>query len=189
MGQEQPPQPMQPAAGGKPTPMSPQGQPMAEWWKRAVAGLIDGIIVAIPSYIINTVLVIGALGLGSKALTVDPVTGQVTGGGGGFFAGFFGVLILTFVVFAVLIALYGGFFWGGEKGQTVGKMALKLRVVDEATGGPIGFSRGAIRGLIIGLLFAVCYLPGILDVLWPLWDPKRQAWHDKVAKSIVIDVG
>jgi uncharacterized RDD family membrane protein YckC len=185
MGQEQQPPPP-PPMGGTPTPMSPQGQPLAEWWKRAVAGLIDAIIVAIPSYIINTVLFLGAFGLGSRSLEVDPVTGELTGGGG-FFAGFFGVWLLTIVVFAVLIAVYGGFFWGGAKGQSPGKMALKIRVVDEATGGALGFGRGAIRGILIAVFWAACYIPGILDALWPLWDAKRQSWHDKVSKSLVID--
>ncbi len=32
----------------------------------------------------------------------------------------------------------------------------------------------------------VFYIPGILDVLWPLWDKKHQCWHDKVVNSIVI---
>ena len=28
--------------------------------------------------------------------------------------------------------------------------------------------------------------PLILDNLWPLWDTKHQAWHDKVAASVVV---
>jgi uncharacterized RDD family membrane protein YckC len=31
-------------------------------------------------------------------------------------------------------------------------------------------------------------IPLILDYLWPLWDAKHQAWHDKVAASVVVRV-
>jgi uncharacterized RDD family membrane protein YckC len=27
-----------------------------------------------------------------------------------------------------------------------------------------------------------------LDVLWPLWDSRRQALHDKVARTVVVKV-
>jgi uncharacterized RDD family membrane protein YckC len=29
-------------------------------------------------------------------------------------------------------------------------------------------------------------LPWVLDVLFPLWDPKKQTLHDKVSGTIVI---
>ena len=29
-------------------------------------------------------------------------------------------------------------------------------------------------------------LAGLLDALWPLWDDKRQALHDKLAKTQVV---
>jgi len=28
----------------------------------------------------------------------------------------------------------------------------------------------------------------LLDGLWPLWDPNRQALHDKIAGSVVVRV-
>ena len=31
-------------------------------------------------------------------------------------------------------------------------------------------------------------IPYVLDNLAPLWDKRRQAWHDKVAGSIVVDL-
>lgn len=30
-------------------------------------------------------------------------------------------------------------------------------------------------------------IPWLLDVLWPLWDPAHQAWHDKVTGSVVVE--
>jgi uncharacterized RDD family membrane protein YckC len=36
---------------------------------------------------------------------------------------------------------------------------------------------------LIGTLFG---LLGLLNYLWPLWDQKRQALHDKVASTNVV---
>ena len=37
--------------------------------------------------------------------------------------------------------------------------------------------------LVLSLISSLAYL---LDVLWPLWDDKRQAIHDKVAATNVV---
>jgi uncharacterized RDD family membrane protein YckC len=77
---------------------------------------------------------------------------------------------------------------GSEKGQTVGKMVMKIQVRDENTGGPIGYGKAALRTLVYLVLAAfTCGVGGLLDGLWPLWDPKRQALHDKPANSLVVD--
>jgi uncharacterized RDD family membrane protein YckC len=28
----------------------------------------------------------------------------------------------------------------------------------------------------------------LLGYFWMLWDPKKQTWHDKIAKSVVVKV-
>ena len=44
---------------------------------------------------------------------------------------------------------------------------------------------GSLLSLLpVVALFAWAY--SLLDVLWPLWDPKRQAVHDKVARTNVV---
>ena len=77
---------------------------------------------------------------------------------------------------------------GGPKGQTVGKMALRIQVRDIDTGGPIGYGRGLGRQLMIYVFALACGIGLLLDYLSPLWDKKRQAWHDKVVRSVVVDV-
>jgi uncharacterized RDD family membrane protein YckC len=45
---------------------------------------------------------------------------------------------------------------------------------------------------ILGLVPVVGSLAGVytlLDYLWPLWDDKKQAIHDKVAKTNVVRPG
>jgi uncharacterized RDD family membrane protein YckC len=71
---------------------------------------------------------------------------------------------------------------GGASGQTLGKKALGIRVVDFNTGGSIGYGRGALR--YVGRI--VSSIPCLLGYLWMLWDKEKQTWHDKFATSVVV---
>jgi uncharacterized RDD family membrane protein YckC len=71
---------------------------------------------------------------------------------------------------------------GGPKGQTVGKMAVGIRVFDLAQGGPIGYGRAFIR--YIGRIASS--IPLFLGYFWMLWDKEKQTWHDKFAGSVVV---
>lgn len=67
-------------------------------------------------------------------------------------------------------------------------MAMKIAVKDANTGGPIGYGRALARWLVASVLWVAFYLPGLIDVLFPLWDPKRQTLHDKAVGSVVVKV-
>lgn len=85
----------------------------------------------------------------------------------------------------ILIGLtYVTYFEGGATGQSIGKKVVGTRVVDAATGGPIGYGRGAIRYLV-GIVSALACLVGYL---WMLWDGEKQTWHDKASNSYVVPV-
>jgi uncharacterized RDD family membrane protein YckC len=71
---------------------------------------------------------------------------------------------------------------GGATGQTLGKKALGIRVIDLSRGGPIGPGRAFIR--LVGRL--VSWLPIYLGYLWMLWDREKQTWHDKMAGAVVV---
>jgi uncharacterized RDD family membrane protein YckC len=45
-----------------------------------------------------------------------------------------------------------------------------------------------LRRFVFVALFSLFLLPGVANVLAPLMDRRRQAWHDKVASSIVVVV-
>jgi uncharacterized RDD family membrane protein YckC len=79
---------------------------------------------------------------------------------------------------------YFTYFEGSESGQTVGKRALGIRVIDFRTGGPIGYGRAAIRWIGRILSSIPCYL----GYLWLLWDKEKQTWHDKLANDVVVPV-
>ncbi len=74
------------------------------------------------------------------------------------------------------------YFEGGESGQTLGKKAMNIRVVDAETGGPLGYGKAVLR--TIGRIASgfICYL----GYFWALWDPEKQTWHDKIAKTYVV---
>jgi uncharacterized RDD family membrane protein YckC len=85
----------------------------------------------------------------------------------------------------VLSLVYFTLGHGGASGQTWGKKFAGIRVVHES-GVPLGYVRALIRWAVaIGLTFLLI-LPNLIDVLWPLWDSKRQALRDKAVGSIVV---
>jgi uncharacterized RDD family membrane protein YckC len=78
---------------------------------------------------------------------------------------------------------YSYYFWT-TSGQTPGKMAMSLKVVSAETGGLLEPSAALLR--YVG--YIVSSIPIGLGFLWVLWDPKHDAWHDKIAKTKVIKV-
>jgi uncharacterized RDD family membrane protein YckC len=78
-------------------------------------------------------------------------------------------------------ALYFGLL-EGRTGQTLGKRALGITVLDVRTATPIGVGRA------IGRHFAkiLSAIPCFLGYLWMLWDPNKQTWHDKIVGSYVV---
>ena len=76
------------------------------------------------------------------------------------------------------------YFEGGPTGQTLGKRALGIRVIDFQAGGPIGYGRAVVRYLVKTLLSWIL----LLGYLWMLWDREKQTWHDKAANSVVVPV-
>jgi uncharacterized RDD family membrane protein YckC len=155
--------------------------PLAPWWKRFLAILLDGFIVGAGTTIVSAII--------AAIITSAHTTTTTTTNNGSLNAGaFIGGLIVISIVASIPNALYFGFMNGSRRGQTVGKMALGIAVRDARTGQPIGFWR-AVGRLLITTLFDILFLiPFLLDSLSPLWDARRQAWHDKVAHSVVIDL-
>lgn len=73
------------------------------------------------------------------------------------------------------------FFWVRFVG-TPGKLLLRCHVVDAQSLAPLSVPQSVVRyaGYIISLL------PLGLGFLWIAFDARKQAWHDKLAGSVVI---
>jgi uncharacterized RDD family membrane protein YckC len=83
----------------------------------------------------------------------------------------------------ILLGLaYYAYLEGSPSGQTVGKRAMSIRVIDFSGGGPIGPGRALIRYLS-RILSAI---PCGLGYFWMLWDKEKQTWHDKLATTVVV---
>ena len=143
-------------------------------------------------------------GAGEPSPAVPTHTGKASGPRAGWWVRFFAWLVdlLILLVPNIVIALlldapgiealiqfiiaitYFGYFEGGPTGQTIGKRALGIRVIDFKTGGPIGYGRGVLR-YIARILSTIVFF---LGYFWMLWDAEKQCWHDKIAGDVVVPV-
>ncbi len=146
--------------------------------KRFGAWLIDRIppaIVAGIAYGISLPSVVSAASTGSETATAAAL--------GGFFlaAGIAAVLVLGYTIWKWL--------WEARSGKTPGNVLLGLRTASEDGEAP-GRAAIFIRGLILAVSNVVPVAGPIVVVISNIWDPnhKRQGWHDKVAKTLVLDV-
>jgi uncharacterized RDD family membrane protein YckC len=98
------------------------------------------------------------------------------------------VVVLGDGIAANLVSLaigisYTLYFWT-TTGATVGKQVMGLKVVMADGGGLVSAGTGILR--YIG--YIISGIPLFLGYLWAIWDPKHEAWHDKIAGTKVIKV-
>ncbi|QKF64369.1 RDD family protein [Campylobacter corcagiensis] len=83
-------------------------------------------------------------------------------------------MILKFLYHTLFIYTYGA---------TLGKLAVKIRCVNYQNQRP-NFNSSLLRSVVRILSEAVFYI----GFLWALFNPALQTWHDKLAKTLVVDV-
>ncbi len=140
---------------------SSQHRPYANWGQRAVALLIDGLIVL--ASIIVAVLIAALIGQVSSDLAL---------------------VVLAVGYIAIIVAhLYLTWWLPGITGQTPGKRVMGYEIVREDNGQYLGggayLGRSFIGSIVNGLVF-------YLGWLWPLWDDKNQTWADKIFSSVAV---
>jgi uncharacterized RDD family membrane protein YckC len=155
--------------------------PYASWLQRVGALLIDSLLqlIGMLPYGIGIALLVA----GSPTTDYDSSSGTSTtlddGNTGLMVAG--GVLIVV-----GFLVMFGINWWNrwlkmGRTGQSVGKKVMGITLVEERTGQPMGALMAFVRDL-------AHFLDGIFYIgyLWPLWDPKRQTFADKVCSTVVL---
>ncbi|VVM23832.1 hypothetical protein BSPWISOXPB_8403 [uncultured Gammaproteobacteria bacterium] len=123
-------------------------------------------------------------------------------------ATFIDVFLLSIILLPLTMMVYGDLTWKREglilgsadflinyvlpfvatilfwlyKSATPGKMVLNIKVVDADTGEKLSV------GQSIGRYFA--YIPAMailmIGIIWVAFDKRKQGWHDKLAKTVVI---
>jgi uncharacterized RDD family membrane protein YckC len=144
----------------RPPPFRPLERPRpdyATFWQRALALLIDWLIVVV---IAMPIIVVA---FGASYFSLDPVRRS-------------GDLAIALLIGILIVG-----FWR-YCGATPGKLAVGVKIVDASTGTTPSTGRLVLR-LVCYLVSA---LPLYLGFLWAAVDRKKQGWHDKIAGTIVI---
>lgn len=186
------------------------GYPLASWWRRVLARLIDLVIIWISVFVLSLVVAVITFVAGRPLLGEETAASVMT----------WGTLALSF-----LVAFGYDLQNGGKDDDTPGKRALKLRVVAQnATSVTQGVPDGAVfvRALVwwapiflamlattgfpltrplLSVFGPVPYLGEVpyawlllllpvLNGAWPLWDRRlRQSLNDRLAKTVVVRTG
>lgn len=183
----------QPALRRPAAPQTADGVPLAGWWWRVLATVIDGLILSIVGAIVLAPIylrLVRAMSDAFSAIVRAAQTGQpppqlnptdlLSSND---------QLAITSVTLALqMIYLVIFLRW---KAATPGKLVCGLRVVPVDA----GLARGPLPWPVVVLRSAIWVLPGafgvlgavrLIDALFPLWQPKRQALHDLAAHTQVV---
>ena len=147
-----------------PPPVSLAADTYAGFWIRLAAWIIDAVIVVFGTSVV-------------RMLWYGAATGD--GGASPTFAGIVGSVVIALLVPALYFVLLTGL-----KGQTLGKMAAGIRVVNQEGLAP-GAGRAALRETVGKFVSIIALFLGFLRITW---DPERQGWHDKMAGTHVVTV-
>ncbi|HZY78907.1 MAG TPA: RDD family protein [Cyclobacteriaceae bacterium] len=133
----------------------------AGFWIRFVAAFIDGIVLGVVNWIIGFALIGGSLSL------QDPFA---LGGG----------IAAYYLVSWAIRGAYFSFFESSERQATLGKMAVGIKVADE-NGQRLTFANALGRWASAFISWAILMIGFIMAG----FDAKKQALHDKIAKTVV----
>lgn len=172
---------------GRPVPSTPDGVRLASWGMRALARLIDAVVVTVLSLALTFPAVADVVrrawdeaeraavaGESATPLFLDPTMLEH-------------LAVVTFVQLLVGLVYEVAFLlW---RAATPGKLALGLRVRRWDAGQRLTPTVVVRRWLAYQGAQAVPYVGTpyvIVDLLWPVRDPRRQALHDKFARTCVV---
>lgn len=192
---EPPPQPQMPAWTANLTSTQPVAGPAGFFYadvpNRAIAYIIDVIIIAIINVVI-TIVVGGLMGGVVNTSLGSANFGQVN----------FGALLVVGVIAVVINAAYFVYTWTSMRG-TVGMKLLGMQVGNEVDGSTLSMNQAVARWLLLGGIFSVAQLLnpigglgillGLLAIIWVIvllvttaQSPTKQGLHDRYARTMVV---
>ena len=89
----------------------------------------------------------------------------------------------TFVLEYMLMKIIYQAFFVMQYGASIGKIVMKIRVIDINTIQTPNVLVSLNRSIFRVISEVIMYL----GFLWGLLNPERQTWHDKTAKTLVVD--
>jgi len=128
--------------------------------KRAMAFFIDEML-------LSFLLLIAMSDAFSNAQTVEDVI----------------VLTNSYVMQYIIIKIVYQTFFVMQYGATLGKLAMKIKILAIQTVDNPNFAVALNRAVFRIISEMIFYL----GFLWGVFDPQRQTWHDKTARTLVID--
>ena len=129
---------------------------LASRWIRLAAVIIDGLILLVPGLI----LFIGGISAGASS----------------------GVILFAVVVFIVIFIIQMVLL--GTRGQTIGKIALNIRIVDARTGTHPGVARLVLLRTIVNWILGIIPFYALVDALFIFREDQRTI-HDMIAGTRV----
>lgn len=179
-------------AGYRMVPATADGVPLAAWWWRALALIVDLLLVLFVVEIIARVTGLSARMDQASNAYAAYVQEVLTTGTQFDLAYAIGLLntpatLIVNLLNVALFVIYSGVMLS-RRGATLGKIVCRLRVV------PVGQGRGGaalpakkawLRPLVTQA-FGIVPILGLVDYLFPLWDKKKQTLHDKIVTTQVI---
>jgi uncharacterized RDD family membrane protein YckC len=137
------------------------------FWIRIAANVLDLLMLGA----VNQALVAAGFGVWVGESLINPRTGAV--------AGSYNATAAALVLLLPMVAIIG--FWI-VKGATPGKMICGLRIVDAGSG------QHAKAWQYIGRYFMALAASSCVGIgyLWIAIDPRKQGWHDKLVRTVVI---
>jgi uncharacterized RDD family membrane protein YckC len=143
----------------------------ATWGNRALGYIIDSVLVGVVMGVLWAILAGALIGLAGPR-------------GGHFGGGICCSFIILFPLSTLLVGLYNRVYLVSQRGYSIGQGVVKVKVVD-ANGQLLTQGTAFVRLLAQAGMGLVPFLP-LLDLLWPLWDVRRQTLHDKAVNCYVI---
>jgi len=136
------------------------------FWARFVASLLDSILLLI----ISGFIVFAYFSI----FNIDIFEGDLSSFEQSSFMAF--SMVSNFLPMILVIAFWR--YWGA----TPGKMAFSAKIVDAKTGEPPSTGRLILRFFA----YIISALPFYLGFVWIAFDKRKQSWHDKLARTVVI---
>lgn len=177
-------------------PTTSDGTPLAQWWQRLLASMIDGIVVTIVGGILAFPWLrdffvwyfdfVQKSAAGPSTTDITSIFSEISTEMARF--------LLPITLIQALVAFIYHVTFLTRNGASLGKMALGIRVRRTGRPGRLTLLDAARRQAlqlvltlvgVVPIVGSIAGLVSYLDQAWLLWDPRRQCLHDKIADTVV----